>query len=53
MESHKSRKNILLYGKEFLDYIEKIKILIIGVGGIDCEILRCIAKFNILEIHIV
>lgn len=36
----RGRINQLLFGKEFLGYLEEINILLIGVGGIGCEVLK-------------
>jgi len=33
--------------------LSKMKILMIGVGGIGCEILKMVSKFNIKELHII
>ena len=43
----------LLYGKQFSNYVEKINILLVGVGGIGCEILKVLQKYKVNSIHIV
>ena len=42
-----------IYGKDFVSYMKSLKILVVGVGGIGCELLKVLSKFLFKEIHIV
>ena len=42
-----------IYGKEFVEYLKQQKLLIIGVGGIGCEILKNLLVFPFSNIEIV
>ncbi|KAL4455772.1 hypothetical protein ABPG74_003182 [Tetrahymena malaccensis] len=46
------RINQLLFGKEFLNYLNEINILLIGVGGIGCEVLKVLQQFKVKSLHI-
>jgi len=35
-----NRVNELLLGKEFVKYLGSVNVLLIGVGGIGCEVLK-------------
>lgn len=41
----------LLYGEKAKE-IAGLKILLVGVGGIGCEVLKCLAKLPINSLHI-
>ena len=42
--SYNNRLLDLIYSPELRSKIEKSKILIVGVGGIGCELLKCLSK---------
>lgn len=42
-----------LYPKNFVDHLSTNKILIVGVGGIGCELLKNLSMIKFKEIHIV
>lgn len=50
MNNHTYRLNQLIHSTNAL--ISKTKILIVGVGGIGCEILKVLSKSPIGSIHI-
>ena len=43
----------LIYGKEFKEYLKCIRVLVVGAGGIGCELLKVIQKYEFEQIHIV
>lgn len=51
--SEYSAKNLeLIFGKDFVNYLSQLNVLMIGVGGIGCELLKALSpfKFNNIEI---
>jgi len=42
----------LIFGQEFVQYLNELNVLMIGVGGIGCELLKALSpfKFNSIEI---
>lgn len=42
-----------LLGSDFLNKLAETNILLIGVGGIGCEVLKVLSKFNLKSIHII
>lgn len=42
----------LILAQEVQLYLKESKILLIGVGGIGCEILKILSKFSFQELHI-
>lgn len=48
--SHCGRIGQLIHGVN--SELKKVKVLIVGVGGIGCEILKVLVKMDIGEVHI-
>ncbi len=42
-----------LFNKEFISYIESQNVLIVGIGGIGCELLKILVKFKFSSYHLV
>ena len=43
----------LIYGQEFAHYLKDLTILIVGVGGIGCELLKVLCTMELKAIHLV
>lgn len=46
------RINRLLFGEAFLSDLSSKNVLLVGVGGIGCEVLKVLTQFRIGELHI-
>jgi hypothetical protein len=49
----KSSKLEMIYGKETADRVQTSKILVIGAGGIGCELMKCLSVTGFTQITLV
>ncbi|EGR30664.1 ubiquitin-activating enzyme e1, putative [Ichthyophthirius multifiliis] len=54
MQIHTQSQRVtkLLFGEQFLEKFNQTSLLLIGVGGIGCEVLKNLSQFKFKEIHI-
>lgn len=48
-----NRIHKLILGESLYEELEQVSVLIVGVGGIGCELLKILPKFNFRSIHII
>jgi len=42
-----------IFDQKFIEYMSNQNILIVGVGGIGCELVKLLLKFNLKSYHLV